>query len=208
VINLPPLLIVDLPWTGDSPSDSDFNRLVAAVAGMAEHSVKTFQSVSVLIVSGPNILEYIGGEKDIQRCMSALREWMHPVQRSVHLYHTLDRADMRHHIRTLEEQIPDVEDIPVRRFYSALHKNYKTALQHQRNPAFSGQLVRTVSPLTIDDLFLFSLGTGDASHIRLIIRQARSMKLRVHVRVPDMGIISSPTTGWSRMGADTMEAFS
>jgi hypothetical protein len=202
MITLPPLLIVDLPWSGAPVPDAEFSRLVTAVAGMAEYSVRTFHSVSILLVSGPNILEYIGEEKDIQRGMSALREWMHPVHRTVHLYHIHDRADLRQQIRLLENQIPAEEDIPVRRFFAALHTNYLAAIQHQRKPAFSGQLVRTLSPLPMDDIFLFSGGTGDVSHIRIIIRQARSLKFRVHVRVPDTG-----SDGWSRMGADTVEAF-
>lgn len=207
VINLPPLLIVDLPWNGSPVSEPDFNRFAAAVAGMAEYSVKTFQYVSILLVSGPNILQYIGEEKDIQRCMSALRDWMHPVARTVHLYHVHDRADLRGQIRKLDEELALDGNIQDRAFCTALRKHCLNALQHQRNPAFYGQLARTISPLTIDDLFIFSMGTGDISHIRMMIRQARGMKVKVHLRVPDTGALSSGSSGWSRLGADTLEVF-
>jgi uncharacterized protein (DUF58 family) len=207
VINLPPLIVVDLPWSGAAVPEPDFNRLVAAVAGMAEYSVRTFQYVSILLVSGPNILQYMGEEKDIQRCMSDLREWMHPAERTVHLYHLLDRADLRGQIRRLEDHLSQEENDRARAFCINLRKYTLTALQHQRNPAFYGQLARTISPLTLDDLFLFSLGSGDTSHIRMVIRQARSMKIKVHLRVPDISSGSYGTSSWSRLGPDTLEVF-
>ena len=207
VMGLPPLIIVDLPWRGAPHSAQDFDRMVAAVAGMAEYSVKMFQYVSVLLISGPNILQYMGEEKDLQRCMSVLREWMHPVERTVHFYRMPDRSDLRRQIRTLESRLEEARDPSSQKFFDSLNKQYLRSLQAQQIPAFTAQLVRTLSPLMADECYVFSLFFGDASHLRQVIRQAKAMKIRVHVRMPGITGSSGGTDYQSGLGADTMEAF-
>ena len=72
---------------------------------------------------------------------------------------------------------------------------------------FTAQVVRALSSLTADELVLFSLFSGDISHLRQIARQAKTAKIRVHVRMP--GTIEPPLRAFyqARLGADTMEAF-
>ena len=207
VMSLPPLIIVDLPWRRAPHSAQDFDRMVAAVAGMAEYSVKMFQYVSVLLISGPNILQYMGEEKDLQRCMSVLREWMHPVERTVHFYRMPDRSDLRRQIRTLESRLEEARDPSSQKFFDSLNKQYLRSLQAQQIPAFTAQLVRTLSPLMADECYVFSLFSGDASHLRQVIRQAKAMKIRVHVRMPGTAGSSAGPEYQSRLGADTFEAF-
>ncbi len=158
MMNLPPLIIIDLPWRGDKVSESDFNRMVAAVAGLAEHAIKNFQFVSVLLISGPNILSFIAEEKDLERCMTTLRRWMHPVERINHLYRMADRSDLRGRIRTIDTILsgePGPEDA---RFLALLRKNYQAGQQEQRMLAFTGQVIRTIGQITADEIYVFSLG--------------------------------------------------
>jgi len=207
MMTLPPLIIIDLPWRGERIAEDDFNRMVAAVAGLAEHSIKSFQFVSVLLISGPNILSFIAEEKDLGRCMTTLRRWMHPAERTTHLYRMADRSDLRSRIRTIdavlsEEKVPDET-----RFLTLLRKSYQTGLQEQRMLSFTGQVIRTISQITVDEIYLFSLGCGDTSHIRQIVRQAGTMKIRVHVRLPEGKGAGSWETPAGDFGADTVEAF-
>ena len=99
-MNLPPLIIVDLPWRGAPGNGDAFSRMVSAVAGQVEHSTTKYHSSTVLLVSGPNILHFIFEEKDLQRSLSELREWMHPVERTSHFYRMTDRSDIRRQIRS------------------------------------------------------------------------------------------------------------
>jgi len=207
VMNIPPLLIIDLPWRGDLFSGHDFERMVSAVAGLAEHSIKTYQYVAALLISGPNIIHFTGEEKDLQRCMTTLRKWMHPVERTVHVYRMPDRSELRAQIRLIEGRLLEEQDPPTERFLTRMRSRYQTGLQEQRMLSFTGQVIRTISPLTIDEIFLYSLGSGDLSHIRQIVRQAGTMKIRMHVRLPER-----KEPGWwgasaGRLGADTLEAF-
>jgi uncharacterized protein (DUF58 family) len=207
VMSLPPLIIVDLPWRGAPCPSKDFDRMVAMVAGMVEYCARTYQYVSVLVISGPNILHFMGDEKDLQRCMSVLREWMHPAERTVHFYRITDRTDLRNHIRSAGSAQDRTTDAATLRFLGTLQKYYLATLQNQRRYAFTGQIVRVLSSLTADEVFLFSLFNGDISHIREIVKQAKTAKLRVHIRMPETQEPGMRAVYQGQLGADSLEAF-
>jgi uncharacterized protein (DUF58 family) len=207
VMNLPPLIIVDLPWRGDAFSERDFDRMVAAVAGFAEYSVRTYRYVSVLLISGPNILHFIDEEKDLERCMTTLRRWMHPVERVHHLYRMPDRSELRSEIRKTERLLVNERDPAEVRFLTLLRRCYQTGLQEQRVLTFTGQVIRTISPLAIDEIYLFTLASGDPSHIRQIVHQARTLKLRMHIRLPERKDPARYGSIRGELGADTLEVF-
>ena len=206
VVNLPPLIVVDLPWRGTPYPADAFERMVAAVAGMVEHSTTMYQYSTVLLISGPNILHFIIEEKDLQRSISALREWMHPVERTAHFYRMTDRSDLRRRIRALEIQSGEIPDPSTEKFISSLKKQSLISLKAQQTHVFNAQVARTLSPLTVNEVYLFSLFLGDASHLVQLIRQAKAMKLRVHVRTPKIPDLLSSPYAPGRLGADTVEA--
>jgi len=207
MISLPPLLIIDLPWRGVPCSDADLDRMVSAVAGQAEHAIRSYQYVSLLIISGANILFFSSEEKDLQRCMSVLREWMHPVERVVHQYHTRDRADIREDVRHLETVIVQGGQPGSITFSGTLRKQYLNMMMHMQAPAFTGQVARTLSSVAIDECYLFSIGCGDESHIRQIIRQAKIAKIVIHLRLPGALAASVDPDNRIYRAADTVEAF-
>ena len=207
VVNPPPLIVVDLPWRGASYPADAFARMVAAVAGMVEHSTKMYQHSTVLLISGPNILHFMVEEKDLQRSISALREWMHPVERTAHFYRMADRSDLRSRVRALEIQSGRTQDPSTQKFLGSVKKQYLRSLGAHQTHAFNAQVARTLSPLTVDEVYVFSLVAGDASHLVQLIRQAKAMKLRVHVRTPQLPDPVSSTLSPGRLGADTVEAF-
>jgi hypothetical protein len=59
----------------------------------------------------------------------------------------------------------------------------------------------------VDEVYVFSLFVGDASHLVQLIRQAKAMKLRVHVRTPQLPDLVSSQNSPGRLGADTVEAW-
>lgn len=207
IMNLPPLIIVDLPWRGAPYPGDEFARMVAAVTGQVEHSTTMNHFSTVLLISGPNILHVIIEEKDLQRSLSELREWMHPVERTAHFYRMTDRSDIRRRIRALEIPSDRIPDPSLEKFLGSLKKQYLSSLQAHQTPAFNSQIARTFSTLSVDEVYLFSLFTGDTSHLHQLIRQAKAMMLRVHVRVPKgLDLVSFPQSP-GLLGADTVEAF-
>lgn len=185
LMNHPPLIIIDLPWSGAPFPEMEFNRMVSEAAGIVKHTLEKYQQVSVLIISGPNILHLIREEKNISRCMSELQEWMHPAERLVHFYHMPDRSDLRSHVRDSENALRQAENLPENEFFEIMRDRYLSILQYQRSPAFSGQVARTLSRLLMTEAYIFSLGCGDNSHIRHVERPLKSQNIRVHVRIMD-----------------------
>jgi uncharacterized protein (DUF58 family) len=207
IVNLPPVLVVDLPWSGQPYSAPEFDRMVGAVAGMAERSVRNFQYVTLVVVSGPNILQVIEQEKDLQQGMAVLREWLHPAERAVHWYRIPDRSEIRDRIRYLDQCIQDGTDAHVRNYCTALQKRYQQVLPSQRQTMFSTDMARVLSRIATDEMLIFSLGAGDLSHLREVIRQGKMLKFGVHLHMPAAAAPFSGTSVTGRLGADSVEAF-
>lgn len=192
--NFPPLIIVDLPWCGTPCPEKEFERMVSEVTGLVKHTIQTYQYVSVLFISGPNILHLIREERNMSRCIMELREWMHPSERQVHFYRMADRSDLRSRVRNAEHALEQTTDNPTQAFCALLHNRYISILQYQRTPAFSGQVARTVSQLRMTQAYLFSLGCGDTSHIRHVVRPLKTQMIRVHIRMIEATHPEKPAT--------------
>jgi uncharacterized protein (DUF58 family) len=206
MVSLPPVLVVDLPWSGRPVSAPEFERMVGAVAGMAEHSVRNYQYFTLVLLSGPNILQVIEEEKDLRQGMALLREWLHPAERVVHGYRIPDRSLLRGQIRLLDHLVRQDGDEHARLFFTALQKRYLAVLPHQRPSVFSADMSRVLSPLATDEMVVFSLGVGDLSHLREVIRQAKMMKFGVRLRMPAAAsALPGPAAG--SLGADSVEVF-
>jgi hypothetical protein len=184
-VSHPPLVIVDLPCCGAPFPEKEFSRMISEVTGIVTHTLQTYQHISVLFISGPNIVHLIREEKNSPRCIAELREWMHPTERPVHFYHMPDRTDIRSLDRDCEEASLQANDSRVRGTLDLLRDRCTGVLQSQRNPAFAGQVARTLSQLLMTEAYLFTLGCGDTSHIRHVVRPLRTQHIRVNVRIID-----------------------
>ena len=179
----PPLIIVDLPWCGAPYPEKAFAKMISEVTGMVTDTLQSFQHISILFISGPNIIHLIREEKNPAHCLAELKEWMHPAERSVHFYHMPDRNDLRSMIRHCEDAGAQARDPQIRTVLESLKERYTGFLYCQRNPAFAGQVTRTLSQLLVNNAYLFTLGCGDTSHIRHVVRPLRTCQIQVTVRV-------------------------
>jgi uncharacterized protein (DUF58 family) len=178
-----PLLVVDLPRRDTGYSEDEFQKMVTMVAGMAENSIREHNRVSVLFISGSNILHFIENEKNVSQCMSGLREWLHPAEQTDFLYRFTDRNELRAQVRKIDTFGQTGNDSRNEQFFSCISRVLSSAIQNQGTPAFAGMIVRTLAGLTVNDVYIFSLLTGDTSHIRLIVRLLRSGSREIHLRV-------------------------
>jgi hypothetical protein len=157
--------------------------MISEVTGLVSHTIQNYQQVSILLISGPNIIHLIREEKNIPRCIAELREWMHPKERPVHFYHMPDRSDLRVQVRSIENALERTTDPQTRNYYELLQDRYTRILQYQKNPVFSGQVARSLSRILMTEAYLFSLGCGDTSHIRHVVRPLQTQQVRVHIRI-------------------------
>jgi len=150
---------------------------------MVTDTLQSFQHISILFISGPNIIHLIREEKNPSHCLAELKEWMHPAERSVHFYRMPDRNDLRSMIRHCEDAGAQARDPRVQTALATLKERYSGILYCQRTPAFAGQVTRTLSQLLLNNAYLFTLGSGDTSHIRHVVRPLRTCQIQVTVRV-------------------------
>ena len=206
VISLSPLILVDLPFRGISYSRTDFERMVTAVAGLVEKTAGAGSQVSVLLISGPNILHLIEREKDLNRCMSELREWLHPAEQTDFFYRFSDRSDLRDHLRRISSGSGGGSTPEKGQYLLSLGRILHAALQEQRTPVFFGQLSRILARLAADEVFYFSLACGDTSPLRQIIRLAGKNRAgKIHLRIP--APTSEVRAVTMRMGVDSVEDY-
>lgn len=189
----PPLIIADLPWSGAPFSKKEFGQMITEVTSMAKQTIQTFQYVSILIISGPNVLHLIREERNVARCIGELREWLNPQERTVHFYRMPDRSDIRALERGCEFALMETTDPQTQNFFESLQDRYNRILLYQRNPAFSAQIARTLSQIQMSDAILYTLGYGDSSHVRHVVRPLKSRRVRVVVKtIGSMGTNDSP----------------
>lgn len=181
----PPLVIVDLPWIGMPVPEKEFGRMISEVTGLVSQTLQSYQNQSILFISGPNVLHLIRDEKNPSRCLAELREWLHPAERVVHFYHMPDRSDLRSHVHHCDAAARMSSDPRIATFEETLRDRFRDILLYQRNPAFASHAARAVSQIQMTEAFLFTLGIGDTSHIRHIVRPLRNQGIRVEVRIID-----------------------
>ena len=182
--NYPPLVIIDLPDQDQEYDAEKFSELVQAISSIIENTLKGGTTISLLIISGPNIVSSIFDEHDIAHYLAVIRDRFHPHVRLHHLYRTRPRSEIREELK--EFQSPDNNEHDERnlRHRSLLNDIYHHHLLDSGINRFSSQVSRLFSSVRTDEISLFSLCDGDVSYIREIARQAGHSKIRFRIRTP------------------------
>ncbi|PKL59817.1 MAG: hypothetical protein CVV33_05890 [Methanomicrobiales archaeon HGW-Methanomicrobiales-4] len=180
----PPFIIIDLPDEEGEYNQNDFSELVQGVTTVIEKTLKGGSGISLLIISGPNIIRSIFNEFDLPHCMTVIRECFHPHIRLHHLYRVRSRIDIRKELKKLQAAGNEDLDDDTSRYFSLLNEIYHHHLMDGGMSSFSSQLSRIFLCVRLYDISFFSLCDGDVSHIKEISRQARIHKIRFCIITP------------------------
>ncbi len=180
-----PLIIVDMPDRAPAAETLSIGRLVSAASGALEEAIGEYRSVSLLIISGGNIVRFLPNERDIHRVMAAAGA-MEPTERLVHFYYARDQVSLRAKRGRVERDLSlAADDTPDRTFCAGLAEIYRNVQDEQKKTAFEVQVGRVMASTSAGSVYVFSRFTGDVSHIWQIVTQARRMRKEVHLRVPE-----------------------
>jgi uncharacterized protein (DUF58 family) len=182
--NNPPLIIIDLPDQDQEYDEKNHLTLVQAVSTRIENALKSGSKISLLIISGPNIISSLSDENDLNRYMTIIREWLHPHIRLHHLYRTKPRIEIRNELKNLQIQTKNDSESATSRHRSILIDIYKRHLLESGVNKFSSHISRILLSIKPDEITLFSLCNGDISHIREIAHQARFDQINFHIHTP------------------------
>ena len=174
-----PLIVLDMPDYGAPPEAAD--ALKGAVSAIAEQASVRSGGGHLLVIAGPNVIRSLS----LSRQMRSVRELLKsitPGERLVSLYRKPDPATLRS--RSRRAGAPDEPDMRVRRFVSGLSEIYLSFSNAMKPSTFEVQVSRVFGSVPAADVYLFSAFTGDQSHVRMIILQARRRGMPVHARTP------------------------
>lgn len=179
-----PLIIVDLPDIDVNENDDRFIIIVRAISGIIDKALKRGTKLSLLVISGPNIIEMLIEDHNWNNLMELVRNKFHPTSRLHHLYRVKQRSLIRKEIR----DIMDISDIPdfekEKNYYkNKVHILHKILLDSGMT-RFSVQITRLLGIIHPDEVYLYSLCSGDLSHIEEIINQTRYQNIKFQLKTP------------------------
>jgi uncharacterized protein (DUF58 family) len=202
VENFPPLLVVDLPDRSFPVPEEDLARLVSSVTGEAVTAHRDHGSVSLLLISGVNIIDIVLDEQDLTRIMTLIRTAAHPVLRLHHAYRWKNRATLRNTLRQWAAPEPGSGGV---KFAATIARVCQRSLASPDTPVFATRIGRVLGSLTTKDILLYSFFDGDLSHIRELAHLARGQQIRLTPRTitgEDGGKLS---VARQALGADTLQ---
>jgi hypothetical protein len=180
--NYPPLIIIDLPDLDQEYDMVQFSEVVRVISGIIEKTLQGGSSISLLIISGPNIISTLLEEYDVSQYMAIIRERFHPHIRPRVMYRTVPRSEIREYMRKIQDSFTADKEEIVLNHLSRLNKIYHHHLISREINQFSIQISRMFSSVRMNEISLFSLCDGDISYILEIARQARYSRIRFRIR--------------------------
>ncbi|MFH0966173.1 MAG: DUF58 domain-containing protein, partial [Methanobacteriota archaeon] len=179
------MLIVDLPDSDLPYDDIRFARMVSVVCGFIESSLFQKESISLLLISGPNFCDISLDGRDMAGFMSILREQLHPCSRMHHWYRKVSRSDLRarsHSVDWYRKTRTKIDAEGECMMY--IKRLSERHLLQGGVSKFQARMARTIQRHRICDIMVYSLCEGDVSHIREIFAIADHRNIRFRVKVP------------------------
>nr|WP_319540107.1 DUF58 domain-containing protein [uncultured Methanospirillum sp.] len=174
----PPLLIIDLPDVDQNYNEEHFSKIVRAISTKIENEVREGTILSLLIISGPNIITFLSHEYYPNSWMTIIREQFHPRIRLHHLYRTKQRIELRKMVKDFRNMNEKGGNNSILRHYSLISTVFQNHLLDTGKNRFSSQISRIFITVRPGIISLYSLCDGDVSHIKEIAHQARFDKIR------------------------------
>lgn len=184
VIPMPSLLFLDLP--ADGRERAAFDRLVASVEGLLEAVLKSGAGCEVCIVSGANLIRADSIASDL-RGWYRLQGGLECGEGHVPLIRYNGQTATASMVRELGAHL---DALPSERraeaeYLRRLLRLMRHASQWHGMLPYERQLATLLGGVAASDLYIFSLFSGDTSHIRLLVNEAAGKRHRVHLRVPE-----------------------
>lgn len=165
-----PLVIVDLPVSGDAESIS----VLSAASEAIERIVQEFGECSLLVISGGEVIDYYAHQNDPSAVLPLLTP--QPADRSRPLFRVLDPVVLIGRIRSAERGTLATS----RRLAIIL----RTALRREERSQFEEEVDRALAMAERRQVVVYSSASGEVGHLNMIASAARRRRQRLVLRVP------------------------
>ncbi|WP_181391448.1 DUF58 domain-containing protein [Methanospirillum stamsii] len=182
--NKPPLIIADLPEQGTSYKPEGLQSIIRAITGIIENKNYLKENLSILVISGPNIISMVLDEYDHAKCMELVTRYLHPQIRNHHLYRVKKRSDIREELKQIRDQKKENFSINDNNFFERKSTIYLKVLMEKENTHFSNQISKILTMHNPEEIVFYSLCEGDVSHIQEILKQSHYRNIRFTLKIP------------------------
>jgi len=186
-----PMVIVDLPDSGQETDMQAFSRMVSSLSGYVESKLAKKEPIRLMGISGPNMSDLYYEGYDMTHCLKIIRERIHPVPRTFHLFRFMMRSDMRKEIDHAglsmnRSEIPEQE----RSYLTRIRDVRKQHMQEVKTTRFAHAMSTILMHRHFHEIILYSLCDGDMSHIREIAALAGRQNIPFRIRTPKRSDLS------------------
>lgn len=180
----PPLLVLDLPPGGTPYDPEEIHWLAGRITGDMETSIGPMGSVSVVIISGINIINILLQERSLALAIAPVREKAHPVNRLHHAYRMKTRTGIRVFQMRAARLAGRTQDPDLKEYLHTISDITSRSLVRNEVPAFEAQAERLFRRGPFGSVRIYSLLEGDLSHIGILLSLARALKIKTRIISP------------------------
>ncbi|MBP9009682.1 MAG: hypothetical protein KBG16_13675, partial [Methanospirillum sp.] len=185
------MVIVDLPDSGQQIDMQAFSRMVSSISGYVESKLAKKEPIRLIGISGPNMSDLYYEGYDMAHCLTIIRERIHPVPRTFHLFRFMMRSDMRKEIHHAALSMDRSEISGDERSYIVRVRDIrKQHIQEVKTTRFAHAMNTILMQRHFHEIILYSLCDGDMSHIREVAALAGRQSIPFRIRTPKRSDLS------------------
>lgn len=186
-----PMVIVDLPDSGQEIDIQSFSRMVSSISGYVESKLAKKEPIRLIGISGPNMSDLYYEGYDMAHCLTIIRERIHPIPRTFHLFRFMMRSDMRKEIHHAALSMDRSEISGDERSYIVRVRDIrKQHIQEVKTTRFAHAMNTILMQRHFHEIILYSLCDGDMSHIREVAALAGRQNIPFRIRTPKRSDLS------------------
>jgi len=205
-----PLIILDLPEKVENAIPIHFHAMVSAVSGAAEESWKKNRKSSLVLISGPNIIKTPEPGGGIEQSLALLNTMAHPVKRPQTYYRFQTKGVLRVMKGEIDKAMGMTRDNNDIQVYLGKIGSIVSISQKDLSgvPLFHGEISRILRMWPHKRVVIFSLCSGDMSHIPYLIDLVHNEHGTVQLHVPADSGVQAMMRMYLQSGVDTVKVFS
>jgi uncharacterized protein (DUF58 family) len=202
------LLMVDLPDADSGDPGENFQKMIQALSGEVERALQQYHRIALVFISGPNVVRSDQFEKDLNEAMRIFQNTANPVKR-LHTYYRYKTArEMRALIREISREEAVTKDQSDGKHYLTTLAKISTSLSDKHESlVFEGEISRILRMMPYKEVVIFSVCSGDLSHIRFMIDEIHKLHGYAYLNIPGVAAQQASLQQYLAWGTDSVQVF-
>jgi hypothetical protein len=202
------LLVADLPDSDDGDPGENFLAMIRSLSGEIDQALQRYHRISLVFISGPNVVRTKQYEDNLDEIIRIVQNTAKPVKR-LHTYYRYRTArETRALVRELSREAavnkgPSDEST----YLTTLVTIGNSIAETHGSLAFQGDIARILRMMPYKEVTIFSVCSGDMSHIRFLIDEIHKVHGFAHMKVPGRLAQQTSLQQYLAWGTDSVQVF-